>query len=344
MKKILMFMSIIALIFCSLCICASATQASGIQNNAVYNIVNQNSGKYLNVHMGNDVNNTNVYQWTSDGSIEQQFRFVYDSTQDAYRIYAMCSSNGTNKVLDIVKTNGSVVSGCNVQIYNPVDNVAQLWIITRLSNGKYKISPKSNTAVALTTYGISNGTSSGTTSTSSGNAFVSTYTGASNQLWTFSMVNSGGDIDVNWSYMFRDDKMATRVSQGYNSEHYGVDIVHSTPGEIANDYPLYSVGSGKVMVSNDSQSAGYYVAITLNDGYTVRYLHMKNLPSVNVGDSVNSLTELGLVGNTGNSTGAHLHFDVNNVGALAGGDGPGFVNYSTTLNPLLFFPDIQFTY
>ena len=74
------------------------------------------------------------------------------------------------------------------------------------------------------------------------------------------------------------------------------------------------------------------------------WTNMKNLPSVNVGDSVNSLTELGLVGNTGNSTGAHLHFDVNNVGALAGGDGPGFVNYSTTLNPLLFFPDIQFTY
>jgi len=47
----------------------SAAQTSGITNGGIYNLKNVYSGKYLNVHMGYDVNATNVYQWSSDGSI-----------------------------------------------------------------------------------------------------------------------------------------------------------------------------------------------------------------------------------------------------------------------------------
>ena len=142
------------------------------------------SGKYLNVHNGVDANTTNVYQWTADGTVEQNFR-LEEKINDKYHIRAMCSSDGYNRVLDIVKSGGVVASGCNVEIYNPTDPVAQEWLFYDMGNGRYKIVPASNTSVALTSYGTSNGTSSGQTSTSAGNVFVQTYTGSLNQLWVF---------------------------------------------------------------------------------------------------------------------------------------------------------------
>lgn len=359
MKKFLCFGLAISMLLGMLkvgSIDVSAAQATGVTNNGVYNLVNANSSKYANVHNGVDADNTNIYQWTNDGSNEQKFKLAYDSSQDAYRIYVMCSSSGTNRVLDIVKSSGSVVSGCNVQIYRPVDNTAQLWTITPLSNGKYAIRPKSNTSVALTAYGTSNGTSSGTTSTSAGNIFVSTLvnsTVATNQQWTLNLVGSSTSSD--WNYFFRSPKMASRLSSTHNVDHYGIDVVHSTQGEIVNSYPIYSVASGSVKVSTFSSSAGNYVVITQDDGYTVRYLHMKNTPLVTQNSSVTSSTQLGLVGNTGSvipmptntgdlTSGAHLHFDVNNKGLYYGGSGSGYINYSTTINPVPFFPNVTFTY
>ena len=50
-------------------------------------------------------NGTNVIQWTNDGSIEQKFRLVYNS-RDSYKLHAMCSSKGSNRVVDIYKNGG----------------------------------------------------------------------------------------------------------------------------------------------------------------------------------------------------------------------------------------------
>ena len=157
-------------------------------DNIVYRLKNVGSGKYLNVHNGVDANTTNVYQWTMDGTIEQNFR-LEEKNNGTYHIRAMCSSNGTNRVLDIVKSGGAVVSGCNVEIYTPVDPIAQEWKFYDMGSGRYKIVPASNTAVALTSYGSSNGSSGGQSPTSAGNVFVSTYTGSLNQLWVFEPTN-----------------------------------------------------------------------------------------------------------------------------------------------------------
>ncbi len=166
------------------------TPTNTIISGTVYNIVNANSGKYLNVHYGYDSNGTNVYQWTADGSDEQQFKVVYDSATASYKIYAMCSSNGTNRVLDIERNGAAVAAGQNVEIWTPVDPTAQNWTITNMGNNYFKISPKANTSLALTAYGTSNGTSGGRTSTSAGNVFLSTYDTYITQLWTFEEVTA----------------------------------------------------------------------------------------------------------------------------------------------------------
>lgn len=119
-----------------------AAEVGGLDNGKVYMLRNASSGKYLNPHMGYDVDETNVYQWTYDGSVEQTFKLTYKENTDSYLISSMSSSNGNNRVLDIVKSSGSVVSGCNVQIYRPVDPVAQEWKIIYVSSGRYKIVPR----------------------------------------------------------------------------------------------------------------------------------------------------------------------------------------------------------
>ena len=149
---------------------------------------NTGSGKMLNVDYGRDENDVNVYQWTADNSTEQQFRMNLMS-DGSYMIRTMCSSDGTNRTLDIVKSNGNIVSGANVDIYNPVDTIAQRWLFVKTGTNTYKIVPQYNKTLALTALGNSNGSASGTDSSSDGNVFVSDYTGSAYQQWTVSKIN-----------------------------------------------------------------------------------------------------------------------------------------------------------
>ncbi len=175
-----------------------AAQTSGITNNAVYKIKNVNSGKYLNVHYGNDANGTNVYQWTDDGSDEQQFKVVYSASTDSYKLYAMCSSSGANRVLDVVRNGAELTSGQNVDIWTPIDDTAQELKIISLGSSKYRIAMNANQNLCFTAYGTSNGSSSGTTSTSTGNVFISTYTGATSQQWEFVLISTSAAAPTGW--------------------------------------------------------------------------------------------------------------------------------------------------
>lgn len=95
---------------------------------------------------------------------------------------------------------------------------------------------------------------------------------------------------------------------GASTNHKGIDI----PGP-SNSQIIASKG-GKVSVTKSgSASAGNYVAIEHDGGYTTRYLHL-NSYSVTVGQTVNQGDEIGKMGNTGVGTGVHLHFEVHENG------------------------------
>nr|WP_269459301.1 M23 family metallopeptidase [Micromonospora echinaurantiaca] len=70
----------------------------------------------------------------------------------------------------------------------------------------------------------------------------------------------------------------------------------------------YAVRAGTVTIINDS-SCGQGVNLTGTDGAVYTYCHFSAW-SVSNGASVAPGQQLGLTGNTGNSTGPHLHFGI----------------------------------
>jgi len=94
----------------------------------------------------------------------------------------------------------------------------------------------------------------------------------------------------------------TQGLHGYNAVDYGMP----------SGSPLYAAAAGIVIISrNSGYNGGYgdYVAIQhLNNSQTV-YGHMSN-PVVVVGQRVTQGQLIGYSGNTGKSTGAHLHLEV----------------------------------
>ena len=74
-------------------------------------------GYQANVYGGADQNGTSVCTWEFDGSNEQLFRFYHENS-GKYWIYAMCSSGGTNRVLDVnVGADGALNIGDGIDLW-----------------------------------------------------------------------------------------------------------------------------------------------------------------------------------------------------------------------------------
>lgn len=73
--------------------------------------------------------------------------------------------------------------------------------------------------------------------------------------------------------------------------------------------PVYATGEGVVTYADSWDRYGNTVEIDHGNGITTRYAHMSRI-KVKEGQKVNRSTVIGLVGNTGRSTGSHLHYEV----------------------------------
>ena len=95
-----------------------------------------------------------------------------------------------------------------------------------------------------------------------------------------------------------------RTLNGQPDFHGGVDI--SAP----EGTPILNAMDGRVVEVGLGKNNGYFARIDHSDGTQTVYLHMQHWPAVNVGQLVVAGAGLGYVGNTGHSSGAHLHFQV----------------------------------
>ena len=94
-----------------------------------------------------------------------------------------------------------------------------------------------------------------------------------------------------------------------NSFHKGIDL-----GTGNDNIPVYAAAAGTVATAGWSDSAGYWIVIDHGDGLVTKYMHHKEL-YVEEGDEVEKGQQIGLSGSTGDSTGNHLHFQLEINGA-----------------------------
>ena len=88
-----------------------------------------------------------------------------------------------------------------------------------------------------------------------------------------------------------------------NAGHRGTDI------PAPEGTPILAAHSGTVLVSGWNDSYGNQVLLDNGAGLSTRYAHM-TATAVTAGETVTAGQVIGYVGNTGDSTGFHLHFEV----------------------------------
>ncbi len=92
---------------------------------------------------------------------------------------------------------------------------------------------------------------------------------------------------------------------GYTTMHWGAD--YGAPVGT----PIRAPGEGTITSAGKRGSYGHYVQIRHNSEYSTAYAHMSSInEKVRVGKKVKAGEVIGYVGNTGRSTGPHLHWEL----------------------------------
>lgn len=105
----------------------------------------------------------------------------------------------------------------------------------------------------------------------------------------------------------------TNPVTGEKQIHRGLDI--ATVGS----KPVYSMLDGIVHSIGYDDSQGNWIVIKDDNslsttfGYATLYMHLADVPIVNVGDRVQKGQEVGMEGTTGTSTGIHLHVEMQDL-------------------------------
>ena len=94
---------------------------------------------------------------------------------------------------------------------------------------------------------------------------------------------------------------------GASTNHKGIDIT-------LKEDKVPSVLGGVVSYVGYSSSGGHMVSIEQEDGTTATYMHLAEASPLTVGTYVAEGQKIGVQGNTGVSTGKHLHFQVEKDG------------------------------
>ena len=112
------------------------------------------------------------------------------------------------------------------------------------------------------------------------------------------------------------------ISREYDidTKHFGIDIVNQV------STPIFSIADGFVVFSDFSKDFGNFLIIDHQNGYLSHYYHNEDL-FFSKGDKVLAGDIIAKMGNTGMSSGPHLHFEIWKDGA--------------PINPNTFFEDFK---
>lgn len=107
------------------------------------------------------------------------------------------------------------------------------------------------------------------------------------------------------------------ISQGYKSYHRAIDL------NKLNLSGIYASAPGVVQIYTTRSGYGNLIVLNHGNGWSTYYGHLSQF-KVKAGDYVQQGQLIGIMGNTGKSTGPHLHFEIRQNGKM--------------LNPLDYLP------
>jgi hypothetical protein len=150
----------------------AATGNITIPNYHYYKLVNQCSGKVLDVTSASTDNSVKIIQYTDHGGSNQHWRIVDLGS------YKKLVNHNSGKLLEVARA--STANAAVIQQYTDNDGAHQQWLFTNMGNNLYKITNR-NSGKVLEVYQAS----------TANNAKVVQYTdnGGSNQLWRLVRVN-----------------------------------------------------------------------------------------------------------------------------------------------------------
>ena len=116
--------------------------------------------------------------------------------------------------------------------------------------------------------------------------------------------------NVNITQYFGNTPFASQNPQVYNGGgHNGIDFAVKVGTPILSAEAGTVLGTGNTDLACNAVSYGKWVLIRHPNGLTTLYAHLSVI-SVSAGQTVTARQQIGLSGNTGYSTGPHLHFTV----------------------------------
>lgn len=111
---------------------------------------------------------------------------------------------------------------------------------------------------------------------------------------------NGGSGVLSWP---KSGKITSPYGTRSRGFHSGIDIQAKTGDAV------YAAAGGKVVLSSWYYGYGNCIVVDHGNGMKTRYAHLSAY-NCKVGDTVSRGQQIGRSGNTGNSTGPHLHFEV----------------------------------
>ena len=308
-RRVLMSIMALVLMFCMLSqgsIVSRAATVTTVATNKYVTIKNVGSGKLLNVYGNRSANNTNITVYAADRTSGQDFQFI--KCGSGYMLVPRCA---TNRAVNIY-TAKNAYNNANICLWSKTNDSTQIWIPEYVqSSNAFILRSANNKNLVLTATGSNN----------SANVNVQTYkSGNKYQLWTSSALsgkvnNTSSNSNTSTSNNAKAPAMIWPLAGGAGSVSSNAGVFRSGYRHVGTDIKanagtnIIAMATGTVTASGWDNARGYYVQI--NHGtYSAIYQHMKSNPVVKKGQSVSQGQVIGYVGNTGDSQGNHLHFEI----------------------------------
>lgn len=131
------------------------------------------------------------------------------------------------------------------------------------------------------------------------------------------------------------------LTQLFTSKHRGIDMAWNSK-QGGKNVPVYAADDGVVYSTKDNdksgKSWGNFVKIKHNDGTYTLYAHLRDGIKVKTGQNVKQGDQIGNMGNTGDSKGNHLHYEVY-VGGASTSNRKNPLDYTYVFDGQIVHPD-----